>query len=54
MDEMRAVAGEAPVLAGDALKRAEQALAARKPPQPFDREAGRAELDELIAQAGIA
>jgi beta-N-acetylhexosaminidase len=54
MDEMRAVASEAPVLGGEALKRAERALAACKPPQPFDRDAGRAELDELIAQAGIA
>lgn len=54
MDEMRAVASEAPELTGEALKRAERALAARKAPQPFDREAGRVELDELIAQAGIA
>ena len=54
MDEMRAVASEASVLAGMALQRAGRALAARRPPQPFDREAGRAELDELIAQAGIA
>lgn len=54
IDEMRAVASEAPILAGEALQRAERALAARKAPQPFDREAGRAELDELIAQAGIA
>ena len=54
MDEMRAVAAEAPVLTGKALQRADRALAARKPPQPFVADAGRAELDELIAQAGIA
>ena len=54
MDEMRAGASEAPVLAGEALQRADRVLAARRPPQPFDRDAGRAELDELIAQAGIA
>ena len=54
MEEMRAVASESPVLVGEALQRAERALAARKAPQRFDREAGRAELDELIAQAGIA
>lgn len=54
LDEMRAVAGEAPVLSGEALSRADRALAARKAPQPFDRKAGHAELDELIARAGIA
>jgi beta-N-acetylhexosaminidase len=53
MDEMRAVAAEAPMLSGEALKRADAALAARKPPQPFDRKAGRAELDDLITRAGI-
>jgi beta-N-acetylhexosaminidase len=45
--EMRQVAAEAPVLSGEALKRAQRALAARKPPQPLDREAARAELDAL-------
>jgi beta-N-acetylhexosaminidase len=49
LDEMHLVAGEAPELSGEALKRARQALASRKPPQAFDRQAGRAELDRLIA-----
>jgi beta-N-acetylhexosaminidase len=54
MDEMHAVAGETPILAGMALQRANRALAARKAPQPFDRVAARAELDELITRAGVA
>jgi beta-N-acetylhexosaminidase len=53
LDEMRAVAAETPLLAGAALERARQALATRKPPQPFDRVAARAELDALIARAGM-
>jgi beta-N-acetylhexosaminidase len=53
LDEMRAVAAESPVLAGKALQRADAALAARKKPQQFDRAAGRAELDALIARAGM-
>ena len=53
LDEMRQVASEAPELSGSALDRARRALAARKPPQPFDREAARAELDALMA-AGTA
>ncbi len=50
---MRQVASETPELSGSALDRARRALAARKPPQPFDREAARAELDALMA-AGTA
>ncbi|HVX77268.1 MAG TPA: beta-N-acetylhexosaminidase [Bradyrhizobium sp.] len=53
-DEMRAVASETPELAGRALERANAALAWRKSPQPFDRAAGRAELDTLIDQARMA
>ncbi|OPH82940.1 beta-N-acetylhexosaminidase [Nitrobacter vulgaris] len=53
LDEMRQVASEAPELSGFALDRARRALAKRKPPQPFDREAARAELDALTA-AGAA
>jgi beta-N-acetylhexosaminidase len=52
LDEMRRVARETPELSGKALARAERALAARKPPQPFDRAAARAELDGLIARLG--
>jgi beta-N-acetylhexosaminidase len=53
LDEMREVAREAPVLSGKALDRAKRALAARRAPQPFDRAAARAELDELIGRAGV-
>ncbi len=51
-DEMRQVAAETPELSGKALERARRALAARKPPQAFDRLAARAELDALMEQAG--
>ncbi len=50
LDEMRAVANETPMLAGQAMARATRALASRNPPQPFDRDAGRARLDDLIAR----
>jgi beta-N-acetylhexosaminidase len=53
LDEMREVAAETPELSGKALERARRALASRKAPQPFDRLAGRAELDALIARAGM-
>jgi len=52
LDEMQQVAGEMPALAGEALKRAESALASRRPPQPFDRKGARIRLDELIGRAG--
>lgn len=52
MDEMRAVAARTPTLAGEALARADRALVSRKAPKPFDRAAGRGELDVLIARAG--
>src|SRR6195256_4155194 len=54
LDEMRQVAGETPLLAGDALERAKRALASRRPPQALDRLAARAELDALIERAGMA
>ncbi|HKS18429.1 MAG TPA: beta-N-acetylhexosaminidase [Bradyrhizobium sp.] len=54
LDEMREVASQSPALSGRALERATKALASRRPPEPFDRQAGRAELDALVAQAGIA
>jgi beta-N-acetylhexosaminidase len=54
LDEMRAVARETPELSGTALQRAERALASRKAPQAFDRQAARAELDALIDQARTA
>ncbi len=52
LDEMQAVAGAVPVLAGEAEKRARLALDARRPAQPCDRTAARAELDTLITRAG--
>ena len=54
LDEMREVAAETPELSGKALQRARAALASRKAPQPFDRLAARAELDDLIDRAGLA
>jgi beta-N-acetylhexosaminidase len=54
LEEMREVASQTPELAGQALQRASQALAARKPPQAFDRLQARAELDALIERAGTA
>jgi beta-N-acetylhexosaminidase len=54
LDEMIEVAGHTPELSGQSLERARRALASRKAPQPFDREAVRAELDALIERAGAA
>jgi beta-N-acetylhexosaminidase len=54
LDEMRDVADETPVLSGQALQRAERALGSREAPQPFDRQAARAELDALVGRAGMA
>jgi beta-N-acetylhexosaminidase len=54
LGEMRAVARDTPELSGMALKRAERALASRKAPLAFDRQAARAELDALIDQARTA
>lgn len=53
LDEMRQVVRETPDLSGMALDRARRALASRKPPQPLDRQAARAELDALIERAGM-
>jgi beta-N-acetylhexosaminidase len=53
LDEMREVAGQTPELSGKALQRAVKALASRQPPQPFDRNAARAELDTLVQQTGM-
>src|SRR3954462_14036327 len=54
LDEMRAVAREAPVLSGRALDRAKRALATRRAPHPLDRAAARAELDALMNRVGTA
>jgi beta-N-acetylhexosaminidase len=54
LDEMRDVARETPELAGEALDRARRALASRKRPGPFDRQAARAELEALMDRVGTA
>ena len=54
LDEMQDVARETPELSGKALERAKRALASRRQPQPFDRQASRARLDALIERAGMA
>ena len=51
LDEMRAVAGESPPLAGDAARRADAALAARRKPADFDVAAAREEFATLMATA---
>ncbi len=48
LSEMREVAGAVPVLAGEAARRAEVALAARKRPAPLDVASSRAELANLL------
>lgn len=54
LDEMEAVAAEAPRLSGAAAERAERALAARTAPQPLDRPAVEAELAALLGTTGGA
>jgi beta-N-acetylhexosaminidase len=54
LDEMADVARATPELTGEALRRAGRALASRKPPQPLDRPAARAELEALLERAGTA
>jgi beta-N-acetylhexosaminidase len=54
LDEMCEVARETPELTGQALERANRALASRKAPQPFDRRAARAELDALMDRVATA
>ncbi|MGE0565580.1 MAG: beta-N-acetylhexosaminidase [Pseudolabrys sp.] len=49
LGEMRAVASEAPELSGNALRRADAALAARGAPDVFDIDAARARFAELMA-----
>ena len=54
LEEMRDVASQTPELSGKALERARAALAARKPPRPFDRALAKSELDALVARLGAA
>lgn len=51
LDEMHAVAGEAPVLGGEAKRRADAALAARHAPAPFDADAAREKFNAMMAAA---
>ncbi len=51
MAEMAAVAAQAPRLGGEAARRAEAALAVRKPAAPIDIAASRAEFSNLMAGA---
>ena len=48
MAEMLAVAAEAPLLAGEAARRADAALATKKPPVPIDAAASRAQFATLL------
>ena len=50
--EMAAIAAAVPELSGDALRRADAALAARAAPEPLDVAAARAELDGLMRTVG--
>lgn len=54
LDEMREVAANSPILAGEGLARADRALAVRQPPKPLNRQAAQLELDALIARAGTS
>ena len=51
LDEMRSLAAAVPALAGASQCRTESALASRRPPQPIDLAAARAELADLLAPA---
>ena len=48
LDEMTAVAGEAPQLSGDALMRAEVALSARPAPEDFDVDSARKIFEQML------
>ena len=49
LDEMRAVAGSVPPLAGESERRANAALTARREPEPLDLAAARLAFSELLA-----
>ena len=50
LDEARAVASAAPDLSGESLRRAEAALATRRPPQAFDRQETEAKFAAIMAR----
>jgi beta-N-acetylhexosaminidase len=49
-EEMESVAAEAPLLAGESLRRTEAALRARKKPVDIDAAAARAEFSAMMAR----
>ena len=51
--EMQEVAANTPELGGEALRRATRALERRRPPEPFDGAAARAELNERVNRTGV-
>ena len=51
LDEMTEVLAAAGPLEGESLHRVERALAAKKAPEPFDRDLGRERLDALLSAA---
>jgi beta-N-acetylhexosaminidase len=53
LDEMQAVAADAPALAGSAARRAEAALKARRDPPAFDEAAARREFAAMLAEGGV-
>jgi beta-N-acetylhexosaminidase len=53
LGEARAVASAAPPLTGESLRRAEAALAAIRPPEPFDVARARANLGKLNERLGL-
>jgi beta-N-acetylhexosaminidase len=53
MDEMREVAAEASELSGQAARRAEAALAARKAPSPIDLSAARHAFAAMMASGTV-
>jgi beta-N-acetylhexosaminidase len=53
LEEMREVAAESPLLAGEAARRAEAALAARHAPGQIDIAAARAQFAALLAEGAV-
>jgi beta-N-acetylhexosaminidase len=51
LDEMRQVAGESPLLAGEAKRRADAALGARRQPAALDVAAARADFAAMMTSA---
>ena len=51
LNEMKQVAANTPVLSGDALRRCDAALAARKAPKPLDLSAARSEFARMMGSA---